>query len=1637
MADDEARATAPFPDELAALGSIINRSQAIAFRWRVAEGWPVEFVSDNVDQLGYTPEDFLSGRVSWPAITHPDDHGRLETEVAAYLRDGVDEFNQEYRLRTASGEWRWIDDRNLVLRDERGEVAHIQGVILDVTERKRAEAALREAHAEIEQRVAERTAELSASEERYRGLVSSIPDGVYRCDRAGRFTFVNDVIVQRSGRSREWFLDHTYLDMVAPAQREEARAAFDAALTGEPTGTVRTSYATASGDALHVEVNVAPIYDGETIVGVAGVSRDVTARKRAEAALRASEARYRALVQASPDAVGVLSREGEVLEVSQRAIELGRLGSADRIVGLPVMDIAAPEDREKMRAALAQCLETGEVRGLELRLQRADGTRCVGEVNAAAVTDADGRPIALVTATRDITARKEAEAELRFRLEFEQVIATISSGLIHLPSGQLDAAITDALGQLAAFANVDCSYVFQVTDEGRQWSNTHEWFGEGIAPAMDRLQSLPFTAFPWCFGLMLRGEAMHVPRVADLPPEAELERAEFERGGIRSIICVPMACQGQVIGLVGFDAVRVERRWTDDEIALLRIVGETFANALVRRRAEEALRHRVALEEAVSAISTRFLTLPPDAVDAGIDFALATMGALAQVDRSYLFLFSDDGSRLRNTHEWCADGIEPQIDQLQDQSVAEMAWLCEPVLRGEVLHVPRVADLPPEASAEQAVLAAQDIQSLVLVPMSLAQRTVGFLGFDSVRAEKIWAEADITLLRTVGNVCAHALERQKAEANYRAIFNAANDAIYIHDAATGEILDANAQVKEMYGYSPAELIGRPAGALSVGRPPYTESDALRRVRRAAQGSPQLFEWLARDRWGREFWEEVNLKRATLGGQERLLAIVRDISARKQAEIELRESEERFRQMAASVREAFWLFDYAEKRVLYASPGYETIWGRSADALYARYEDWVESIHPDDLACAQESFAEAVETGGGEDREYRIIRPDGEVRWVSDQAFPIRDAEGRVYRVAGIAEDITERKRGEEALRASEARYRAIVESQTEMVCRCLPDTTLTFVNEAYCRAFGRSADELVGQSFMQLIPEASRPAVLDHFAALTPEQPVLSHENPVIARDGEIRWQQWVNRAIFDDSGNIVEIQNVGRDITERKRAEERLGLMSSAVAQSTEGIAVSDLGGHLQIVNEAFAAMHGYAADELVGAHLSIFHAPDQMPAVDAANRQIQETGEFSGEIWHARRDGSVFPSLMHNSLLRDDAGRPIGMIGTLRDITERLRREEELVRAQKLEALGVLAGGIAHDFNNILTGILGNLSYARQAIEPASPTAESLADAERAGRRAKRITGQLLALSKGGAPVKTLALLGDVICETAEFALSGSNVRLDLHVADDLWPVEADVGQISQVVQNLIINADQAMPEGGVIEVRAGNLRPGCPGSPAGSPAGWVEIAVTDQGVGIPEPHLEKIFDPYFTTKQSGSGLGLTVCHTIVSNHGGHIHVESSSGHGATFRVLLPAAAEQPQAPAPPEAAAAPITGRVLLMDDDDIVRRAGSWLLGRLGHQVETATDGAQAIELYRAAMDAGQAFDAVILDLTVPGGMGGKECMRRLRELDPAVVAIVCSGYSTEPVTARHPDYGFQGVILKPYDIDDLDAELRRLLARRPQ
>ena len=399
---------------------------------------------------------------------------------------------------------------------------------------------------------------------------------------------------------------------------------------------------------------------------------------------------------------------------------------------------------------------------------------------------------------------------------------------------------------------------------------------------------------------------------------------------------------------------------------------------------------------------------------------------------------------------------------------------------------------------------------------------------------------------------------------------------------------------------------------------------------------------------------------------------------------------------------------------------------------------------------------------------------------------------------------------------------------------------------------------------------------------------------------------------------------------------------------------------------------------------------------------------------------------------LVRERTAELSSMNNRLQDeIRQRERMETELSRVQKLESLGLLAGGIAHDFNNLLGAIMGNVSLAMLDVDPANPAYQQLANAERASLRAQDLTRQLLTFSRGGAPVKRPVSLAAVVSEAAGFSLRGSRVLHEIAIPGDLWAIEADEGQIMQVLNNVLINADQAMPAGGIIWISARNVTIRAGEVPPLVAGRYVQLTVRDRGTGIPKEHLPRIFDPYFTTKQKGSGLGLAASFSIIRRHDGHIVVESELGIGTAFHIYLPATDAQVAPVSRPERFV-PGTGRVLVMDDEEDMRRTTGDMLLRIGYTVEFAGDGAAALHRYEEELRAGRPYDAVIMDLTVPGGMGGREAMQRLLEIDAEARGIVSSGYSEDPVMADYRAYGFRDMVSKPYRLRQLSEVLARVI-----
>ena len=412
----------------------------------------------------------------------------------------------------------------------------------------------------------------------------------------------------------------------------------------------------------------------------------------------------------------------------------------------------------------------------------------------------------------------------------------------------------------------------------------------------------------------------------------------------------------------------------------------------------------------------------------------------------------------------------------------------------------------------------------------------------------------------------------------------------------------------------------------------------------------------------------------------------------------------------------------------------------------------------------------------------------------------------------------------------------------------------------------------------------------------------------------------------------------------------------------------------------------------------------------------------------------GTVYLSVSGAPIL-SPSGRTEQVVLTVDDVTRQKMMTEEMLKADKLESLSLLAGGIAHDFNNFLAVILGNISLIK--MRPLDEkTVKNIEYMEKTILQARDLTRKLFIFSRGGTPVRKNVHLQKLLLDTVGFALSGSAVIYQIDVDEALWPVEVDETQIVQVFNNILINAVQAMPEGGKIVLTAVNLSNGDTGRKGKTPlreGNYVCVTISDQGIGIPPDEIGKIFDPLFSTKPQGSGLGLATAFMIIQNHGGVIDVESEPGVGTTFYVYLPAAAEAEPVTAVESEELFYTNCRVLVMEDGELLRKACGEMLQHLGCRVSFARDGAEAVRLYREAAEEGAGFDVVIMDLTIPGGSGGLDTIARLRLLDPAVKAIVSSGYSNAPVITDYKEYGFSGFVSKPYRLKELSAALKNVLA----
>jgi len=956
---------------------------------------------------------------------------------------------------------------------------------------------------------------------------------------------------------------------------------------------------------------------------------------------------------------------------------------------------------------------------------------------------------------------------------------------------------------------------------------------------------------------------------------------------------------------------------------------------------------------------------------------------------------------------------------------------------------------------------------------------------------KIWISENVRAIRDADGGLLHVqglvtditarkhaeLALRESEDRWRLAVLGINAGIWENNLLTGESFYSD-RSKEILGFAPDELSNRREDWVPRIHPDDVHLGRLAMAEHIAGQRPYYHvEHRFRCKDGTYKWVLSRGKALlnSVGEPVRVVGVHTDISETRHGERALRESEKRYRRLFLAHPYPMWIYDRESLRFLAVNDAAVAFYGYTREEFERMT---LNEIRPQEAIDYFQNAVLSMQSGSNQLGVFTHRSKDGRLVRVEMTTLVFTD-QGR-EQVLGIAKDQTEQERAQLALHESESRYRLLFENSRIGIVECDYRPTMAWMEglrahgvtdfAAWAEAHPAELDEamanlpIVGMnaSALRLVGAQTVEETMAKLRSiLSPSAWARRRESFLAAWEGRnesegemalvalnglahpVHAHWWV--PIVDGRPFYERTPIALLDLTQAKAAEgelaaerERLAVTLSAMA---EGVVTTDADGSVRFVNKAACVITGWSSSASTGRRLdevcslrhektgAVIKAP--MGAALAAGRVIDlppRTTLLRRVGGRVLVEGCVAP-------IRDAAGKGIGAVLVLRDVTERSRLEADLHRASKLESVGILAGGIAHDFNNILAIIMGNLTLAQLDAGTGVSAQKWLKEAERGAFRARDLTHQLLTFAKGGDPIRTAVLLPEIVREAAKFALHGSTVRGEFEIADDLWAADVDGGQIGQVVQNLVINAMQAMKGGGSLRITLRNEELAADTVAPLAAGRYLRLSLADTGSGIRPEHLTRIFEPYFTTKDQGSGLGLATVYSIIRKHQGHVSVESEVGKGTTFHLWLPAAK---QSPAALDASRSPFTtmqGHVLFMDDEEPIREMINVLLGRLGFTVKTVADGSEMVREYTEARDGGQPYDLVMMDLTVPGAMGGKEAMQELRKIDPNVLAIVSSGYSGDPVMANFREHGFSGVVPKPFRVNDLAKALSAVLATR--
>jgi two-component system, cell cycle sensor histidine kinase and response regulator CckA len=918
---------------------------------------------------------------------------------------------------------------------------------------------------------------------------------------------------------------------------------------------------------------------------------------------------------------------------------------------------------------------------------------------------------------------------------------------------------------------------------------------------------------------------------------------------------------------------------------------------------------------------------------------------------------------------------------------------------------------------------------------------------------------------------------------YQRLMDQAHDAIFLLDIA-GRIREVNRRAEASTGLKSADLAGKPLASVVPAFAPESGKRLFQQL--VADGNLDLENVQLQRRGGGQTVVDLSASVVEVADEKVVLVIAHDVGRRNEREAVLRASEERFRQLAENIHQIFWMVDASGGQLLYVSPAYETIWGRTCQSLYDDPSSFLNDIHPKDKKRVSAAYRKNLEDGAEFEAEYRVVRDDGSIRWVWDRGFPVRDEQGAVVRHVGITEDITERKRAEQRQRVQSATTRilaeaASIEAAAPQFLQAVGEAVEWDIGELW---FADAANNGLTLSFQWHSPTIS----INGFATAS-RQAVIARGVGVegcIWADAEAVWiADLARHANFQRAAIAAQVGlhmvcgvpiRLGRSILgiiiflnrhsrppdefllgtlmtigsqlgqfiERKRAHEALRASEERFRLFVNGVKdfalfMLDPVGNVMTWNDGAQRIKGWRGDEVLGKHFSIFFPQEDRDAgkPDMILRTATAGGQHEDEGWRVRKDGSRFLAHVVITPLYNQLGEHLGFAKVVKDETQRHQLEEQLRQAQKMEAIGQLAGGVAHDFNNILTVISGYSELALANLPPEDGSRCMIQEVAKAGARAALLTRQLLAFSRKQVLEPKVVDLNAIVGDADKMLrrLIGEDISVTTVLAPNLHLVKVDPGQIEQVIMNLVVNARDAMPRGGRLTIETGNivLDETYAQTHLDVKAGrYVMLAVSDTGFGMNDDTKERIFEPFFTTKEpgKGTGLGMSMVYGIVKQSGGSIYVYSELDRGTSVKVYLPAVKEKlSSGKSNPNLRPAPNgTETILLVEDEPMVRAMTRIALEMYGYKVLEASHGLEAV---RVCTERKTPIQLLVSDVIMPG-MSGRQVVETLRPRFPAMKVLYLSGY-TDDAVVRHGVLEADAAFLqKPFTPVTLANKVREVL-----